>query len=182
MLDAIKTPKELLDYLDKHVNYGYYTKNGIVHLMGEEDFNEEWENNYILSSPEDVINNKVGNCWDLVEFEREWFTSNGYEVKSFYEMVNVAYENDYETHSFLAYKDKKNWYYFEFSDFENRGIYEFDSLEELLENVHNRYLDNLKKYNLNDKEKASIILNEYEKPKEHCSSKEYIENALKKSL
>ncbi len=182
MLDDIKTPKELLDYLSNHVNYGYYTKQGKVHLLGEEDFNDEWEDNYILSSPEDVIKNRAGTCWDLVELEREWFTRNGYEVKSFYEMVIVPYENDYETHSFLAYKDKDNWYYFEFSDFENRGIYKFDTLEDLLINVHNRYLDNLKKYNLNDKEKECIVLNEYKKPKEHCSSKEYIDNALKKVL
>lgn len=182
MLNDIKTPGEFFEYLCKNVNYGYYTKQGKVHLLGEEDYNDGWVDNYILSSPEDVIKNRAGTCWDLVELEREWFTKNGYEVKTFYEMVCVPYENDFETHSFLAFKDKKNWFYFEFSDFVNRGIYKFDTLEELLINVHNRYLTNLNKYDLNRKEKDSIVLNEYSKPKEHCSVDEFIDNALKKKL
>ena len=56
-------------------------------------------------------------------------------------MVKLDYNNNYPTHSFLIFKDKDNsWNWFENSDFENRGIHRFNSIDELLKYQYDKYL------------------------------------------
>ena len=174
----IKTPLELSNFMDKYIDYGYMGKDGKIHNYNDSDFNEVWHDEYILENTEDLLKTKVGNCYDQVEFERDWFISHGYIVKSFYEIVNVDYENDYPTHSFIVFYDNK-WNWFENSDFNNRGIHSFDSLEELLIYQKNKYLELLDTYNIKNEEKEKIILKEFKKPKEHINAKEYIDFVLK---
>lgn len=69
--EEIKTPEELLEWM-KNITYGYKGKTK-YHKYTEEDFNEVWFDEYLLSEPSDVINSKIGNCWDQTELERHWF-------------------------------------------------------------------------------------------------------------
>ena len=175
----IKTPEELSIYMDKSIEYGYLGKDGKVHHYTDKNFNDVWEEEYILENKDDVLKTKVGNCYDQVEFERDWFIKNGYIVKTFYEIVDLDYENDYPTHSFLAYFDEK-WHWFENSDFNNRGIHSFDSLEKLLDYQKKKYLELLATFNIKEEEKEKIIIKEFSKPKEHLSAREYIDFVMKK--
>lgn len=175
MLDKIDRVQDLLGYMDQNIIYGYLTKDGEVVRYDDPNFEDDWFNKYVLSSALDVDNNKVGNCFDQVEFEREWFIRHGYNVKTFFEFVNVPYDNEYETHAFLAYEDDGKWYYFENADFFNRGIYKYDSLDDLLLDTYNRYLKNLEKYRLNENEISLIEVIEYDKPKEHSSFAEFFD-------
>ena len=175
----IKTPEELLDFMSKNISYGYLGKNGKVYHYGDVNFDSDWEEQYVLQNKEQVLNNLCGNCWDQVEFERDWFINNGYEVKTFYEMVLLDYKNEYPSHSFLTYKDNNKWYWFENSDFDNRGIHEFNSMDELLNYQYQKYLNFLKTFNIKDEEIKEIIVTEFTKPKENISSNEYINHILK---
>ena len=177
-MKEIKSPKELLDFMNKNIDYGYLSKSGKVYHSGDKDFDLNWYNEYILETKEDILNNSCGTCFDQVEFEREWFLKHNYEIKTFYQMVVLDYENSYPTHSFLAFKDNNKWYWFENSFKENRGIYEFNSIDELIEFEYNKYLELLKKYNISDEEINKIIITEFDKPKERISAKEYIDHAL----
>ena len=173
MLEEINNYLELSKYMDKNIEYGYMTKDGKVLKYDDPSFERDFFNQYVLSSYNDVLKNKLGNCFDQVEFEREWFTKHNYKVKTYFEYVNVPYDNDYETHTFLVFEDNNKWYYFENADFNNRGVHQYNSLEELLKDTYNRYLINLEKYNLNDKEISSIEVLEYSKPKENSSFEEF---------
>ena len=73
MMHNIKTPEELLDYMKNNIQYGYLGNNGKIYHYNDFDFDKDWYQEYILENKDDVIKNKVGNCWDQVEFEREWF-------------------------------------------------------------------------------------------------------------
>jgi len=170
----IDNPKELLKYMES-INYGYLTKSGKIYRENDSNFNDDWFNNYILSSSSDIEKNKIGNCWDQVEFEREWFSKNNYEVKTFFEIVDLPYNNNYPTHSFLCYKENDKWNWFEHADYLNRGIHEFSSLEELLKYQYLKYIDTLKKYNINDLELNEIKIYEFIKPNKHITAKEYLE-------
>lgn len=177
--ENINSPEELLKFMDKYINYGYLGKNGKIHFFTDPDFNDVWYSEYILENTDDILKTKVGNCYDQVEFERDWFLKHNYIVKTYYEIVDLNYDNLYPTHSFLVYFDKK-WKWFENSDFNNRGIHSFDTIEELLEFQKNKYLELLESYNIKEEEKSKIIIKEFKKPKKHLNAKEYIDFVLKK--
>ena len=133
-MDNINTPEELLDFMSNNFNYGYLSKTGHLYRFNDDNFDFDWFNEYKLQTADELLETKVGNCFDQVEFERDWFLKHNYEIKTIFEMVNLSYENDYQTHSFLVYKDKdNNWCWFENADYDNRGIHKFDSFDKLID-------------------------------------------------
>lgn len=179
-MNDIKTPEELFDFMSKNINYGYLGKNGRVYHYDEPDFDTEWYTQYVLENSNDLLNNLYGNCWDQVEFERDWFSKHGYELKTIYKMVSLDYDNNYPSHSFLIYKDNDDWYWFENADFNNRGIHKFRSYDELLNYQHEKYVEFLKTFNIKENELKKIITTDFDKPKNHCSAEEYL-NYVKNS-
>lgn len=173
--NEINSPQELLNFITKHINYGYLSKNKKVYHYNDKDFNKNWYNEYILQSNKDILKTLHGNCWDQVELERYWFEKHNYEIKTIFEMVNLDYINTYPTHTFLIYKDENNnWNWFEHSDNKNQGIHKFSSLNELLKYQYNKYIKLLKTFNIKDEEIKKIILTEFEKPISNISAEEYL--------
>lgn len=181
-MNDIKTPEELLTFMSQNINYGYLGKNGKIYHYADFDFNTKWYEQYILENSEELLNNKYGNCFDQVEFEREWFLKNGYKIETIYEMVKLEYNNEYPTHAFLVYKDDNYWCWFENADYNNRGIHRFTTYEELLSYQYHKYLEYLKKYNIKAEEITKIITTVFEKPKEHVSAEEYIEHVTNSKI
>ncbi len=177
-MDDIKTPEELSNFMSKNIDYGYLGKNNRVYHYNDSDFDSEWYEQYILENSEELVNNSYGNCFDQVEFERDWFLKNGYEIKTIYEMVKLDYNNVYPTHSFLAYKDNDCWFWFENADFDNRGIHKFNTFEELLNYQYEKYVEFLKTFNITNEELERIIVTDFEKPKEHISAEEYLNHVI----
>ena len=181
-MNTIRTPEELLNFMSYNINYGYLGKNGRVYHYDDPDFNDDWFDEYVLENSNDLANNLYGNCWDQVEFERDWFLKNGYEVLTVYEMVNLDYDNDYPSHSFLIYKDNDEWCWFENADFNNRGIHRYNSYDELLSDQYKKYLEFLKTFNIKDDEIEKIIVTDFDKPKEHISASEYLNHVIDSKL
>ena len=178
-MDEIRKPEELLNFMSNKINYGYLGKNGRVYYYDDIDFNSDWFEQYMLESTDDLLKNLYGNCWDQVEFERDWFLKNEYEIKTIYEMVKLDYDNEYPTHSFLVYKDINDcWYWFENADFNNRGIHKFNSFDELLSYQYKCYVEFLKTFKITNKEIDKIIITEFEKPKKHISAEEYLNHVI----
>lgn len=180
---SIKTPEELLKFMSSNIEYGYLTKDGKTYKPDDEDFDKYWFDKCILEDHDDVLKYKVGTCWDQTEFERKWFLDNGYEIKTFYEQVMLDYVNPYPSHSFLTFKKDNKWYWFEHSDESNRGIHEFDTLDELLNyqmNKHKEFLINA--YEIKDEELDRFALFEFDKPKKHISVREYLMHATKNRI
>ena len=174
--NEIKNPQELLEWMEQ-ITYGYKGKTKL-HIYTEEDFNDAWYDEYLLSSPTEVIKNKIGNCWDQTELERYWFEKHNYKVKTIYVMVNLPYENPYPTHTFLIYQDNNKWYYFENSDYNNRGIHSKDTLEEIIEYQQTKYKEYLKSFDITNEELSKIIIKEYKKPKYNITAKEFLEYVI----
>lgn len=171
----IKTPDELLKFMNTNISYGYLGNDGKIYKIDTTNFNDCWYDKYILSTTEDILKTGVGNCFDQTEFEREWFINNNYEIKVFYHMVNLPYVNNYSAHSFLVYKKGDKWCFFEHAWEELRGIHEFDTLGELLKFEYNKNYKELKKQNIRDDELSYFEIREIDKPKPHLSAKEYID-------
>ena len=78
MINKIKTPEELLTFMDC-INYGFTDKDGINYT--DEQFEENVFDKWYLSSPERLLKVKYGHCFDQVELEREWFTKKNYKIQ-----------------------------------------------------------------------------------------------------
>lgn len=171
----IKTPNDLLDFMEHNIKYGYLGRNNKIYYHGDNDFDNDLVSNYVLESKEELLKNHCGNCFDQVEFERDWFINNGYEIKTIYEMVLLDYKNNYPVHSFLVYKDEDNsWCWFENADYNNRGIHKFNTFDELIKYQNEKYIELLKTFNISDLEIEKIIVTEFTKPISGIGFNEYI--------
>lgn len=178
-MNNINSPNELLNFMSNNIEYGYLSKTGKLYHTSDKDYDSKWFSEYKLQNVKELLNNHCGNCWDQVELEREWFTNHNYEIKTIYEMVELNYENNYPTHSFLIYKDNNKYYWFENSDYNNRGIHTFDNFDELIKYQYNKYLELLKELNIKSNEVNNIVLKEFNKPKSGITASEYIEHVMK---
>ncbi len=156
------------------ISYGWIDKENNIHDLVNEDFSKL----YKLQSPEEVLTNKVGVCWDQVELERSIFTKENYKIKTYF---ICHYDNaSCPTHTFLVYEKNNKFYWFEHSWEIFRGIHEYNSIYELLSDVKEKFI----KYELNNNyNKYNLLLREYSKPKygisviefyKHCEENEII--------
>ena len=90
---------------------------------------------YRVSSPEEVLKNKIGICFDQVELERKSFEWD-------YETQSYAIFNHLMAHSFLILHKEDDYIYFEHSSPQSKGIYHFSKEEEALEYATQRFKEN----------------------------------------
>ncbi|MCL1929681.1 GNAT family N-acetyltransferase [Candidatus Saccharibacteria bacterium] len=145
-----------------NIKYGMKLKNG--KLCEGNHSGKEWWNNYVLQSPSEVQKNKLGVCWDQVEFERKMFEDKNISVKTFaivyYDHKNKSYPN----HTFLIFRSNKKIYWLEHSWLPFEGIHEYNSEEELLKDVKKKFIKNTKYIPENYDEKELCVY-EYQRPK-----------------
>ena len=157
------------------IKYGWVDKKGKKHINDYGTFSNE----YILQSPEDLIKSKLGVCWDQVELERYYFKDINCNVKTFF---IVHYDNkNCPTHTFLTFEKDDKFYWFEHSWEKFRGIHKYETLNNLLKDVKEKFIH----FELNDNyNEESLAIHEYNKPRynisvqefyAHCDSGKYID-------
>lgn len=155
------SPSETMNLLSD-INYGWLDINNQKHLN---DF-KNIDNIYKLQSPKELINNKIGLCFDQVELER-YYLKNNPTIKS-YCIVHYDIRN-FKSHTFLTYKEKNKYYWFEHAWEKFKGIHEYDSNEKLLCDVKSKFI----KYELqNNCDDDKLALKEYKKLKYGISTEE----------
>ena len=165
---------EIMGLMDE-IEYGWVDKNGRKHKLDDELF----ANNYCLQAPKEIIENKVGVCWDQVELERYYFKVHDSNMKTYFIVYNDSLTCP--THTFLTFEKKNKYYWFEHAWKKFKGIHEFNTLKELLFDIKDKFI----KYELNDDcQIHKIMLYRYNKPKynisveeffNHCESSNYID-------
>ena len=133
--EDIKTPEELLDYMSNNIKYGFMYKNGDSCLDIKTVNWDIWLKECLVQTGKELLKTNVGTCWDQVELERMWFTEHGYDIKTFFIWFDVEEDNNYPSHTFLLYKNGNKWNWFENAFELRRGIREYDSIEEAIEDV-----------------------------------------------
>ena len=167
--------------------WNYYTSNEIMKLMENIEYgwidkyyncyyeiDETFSEKYILQSPSEVTNNKLGLCWDQVELERYYFKNSGYNINTFF---ICHYDNNIcPSHTFLVYYLNNNYYWFEHSWKKFRGIHKYSYLKDLLLDVKSKFIE----YELNNKYNSdNLLLREYKRPKYKLSAIEFYKHCKK---
>lgn len=162
----MKQVNDVIDILNnlEGIEYGWCDIDKNVY----KDVDKGFKKKYVLSSPEDVINNKVGTCYDLVELERTYFKSLGKKINTYF-MVYYEAKKIY-THTFVVFEENEKFYWFEYAWNKFKGIHEYMSLFDLLTEVR----ENFKKfYNLRFMDIDYLCIYKYKKPKSYIGLKDF---------
>lgn len=180
--EDIKTPYELLEFMKKNINYGFVDEDEKIYSpeIDEQEFESAVINKWKLSNIKHLLKYGYGHCWDCVELERDWFNKHNFIYKTFYIWFELPYSNEFSTHTYLIFEDNNKFYYFEYSDFNNRGIHEFNSLESLIEYQKEKFIKYNRNYGQIDEDTLKHLhIYEYDKPNIGCTFDEFIDHILK---
>ena len=166
----VKTPQELMKFFEDNMQYGFTYRNKVYTDL-EPDFQENMDKFYKIRLGEDFIKSGYGVCWDFCELERKFFTENNIEHKCYFIESYINRKEGGPTHTFAIYKQNNKWYWFEYSWFYHRGIWEYSSIDEALQGILNKFDEFYNKKLINiglyETEKVSKRLNVFEFV-EHC--------------
>ena len=158
-------PKILKSMSD--IRNGFVDRKGNYYNLCRENFYDV----YYLQKPQDLLESKVGLCFDQVELERFLLGKYDIPLRSYY----LIYQDGLlgPAHSFVLYKDNEKYYWLENSWSKYRGIHEYESKE-------SAYLDIAKKFGetIKDFKKDKLKLYEFEKPRYGSSYEKYKINAF----
>lgn len=165
--------KILNNIMDKmnEIEYGFNLDNKDIYPKNDDEWYNDFSKQYFLQSPSQIINSKLGVCWDQVELERYYF---GLEKISCESYFIVEYDGlEYPTHTFIIVELNQKYYWFEHSWEPYRGIMEFNSLEEALIYVKDLFIKMLVKRNISTEE---VVIYKYSKPEYEISSEEFFKH------
>lgn len=161
-MNQVKNVIDILNSLEG-IEYGWMDIEKNTHLNADKGYKK----NYVLSTPEEVIKNSLGTCFDIVELERSYFKSIGAKFNTYF---MIYYESKKMfTHTFVVYEENEKFYWFEYSWANNRGIHEYLSLYDLLTDVRNKFKKN---NNLKFMDLDYLCVYKYKKPKYHIGLKD----------
>ena len=164
----MKYAEEIMKKMDE-IEYGWVDKDNKKHIKLE-----GFADNFRLQTPEELIKNKLGVCWDQVEPERYYFKEKGIDIKSYF---IVHYDGrKCPCHTFISFEDNGKYYWFEHAWERHKGIKEFSSIEDLLNEVKRCFIDLELK---NGYVEEQLFIYNYEKPKEHIDVIDFYKNAEK---
>lgn len=163
--------KSFFYYTNNKFKYGWMDQNNRFH----EGVNDG--KTYCLQSPEELIINKIGICWDMTELYRCWFNlMTQYNYETYYMFYDDS--NGCPSHSILVFYKDNYIFWFEpmFNDvnFNYSGIHKYSNILELLKNAKNIFIENGIHKNIIPKnyDNSKIHLYKYEQPKFHINGYE----------
>ncbi len=134
----IHTPKDLFDFFENNMNYGFTYRNKVYTDL-EPDFQENMNKFYRIRLGENFIQNKLGVCWDFCELERRFFMSKNIDHECYFIESYISSEEGGPTHTFLIFTQNNKWFWFEYSWLYHKGIHEYNSKEEALKDIMEKF-------------------------------------------
>ena len=175
LFKKVKTPEQLMDYLNNNFEYGVIDNFGNkFYDSNSNEFQEICNTQWKLRSVEKMLQDKIGHCYDQVEIERMWFLKNNYKVKTFW--ICTYQENVEDSafcHSYLLFKDGNYWKLFEHSDYFNRGIHKFKTIKQAVawqKEQHIKFATSI----IKPKKKYISCIKEFATPPENINMQEYL--------
>lgn len=136
------------------IKLGYRDKLGNLYSGFRYDFKDI----YYLQNPKQLLESKVGTCFDQVELERELVTRLDVDCRTYFIMYPDD-KMDY-AHTFLIYKDSKKYYWIENSWFKYKGLHVYDTKEDLFDDILDKFVNTIP-----DGELKKVKMYMYDKPR-----------------
>ncbi|MBW6411191.1 transglutaminase domain-containing protein [Clostridium weizhouense] len=140
-INEIKFPKDIFQYMNDNIEYGWIDINGDKHIKIMKDFRKI----YRISSIEETIDSGLGTCieqvalmhylLDKLKVKNKMFCCRIYEPDDYGNL-----EEEEHMHCFVLYYLNNKVYHMEHPNFEKKGIYEYDSEESAINTIVNYYI------------------------------------------
>lgn len=166
----MNTPEELIRDMND-IKYGWIDKKGTKYE--NKIIRSIFEKDYFLQEPTELKKSKLGVCWDQVEYERYYFENMNIPFKTIFMIYDTGLKK--HMHTFLVYKEKKQYCWIENTYEHYIGINKYNSFSDLLNDVMKDFL--LANHLLIIGENLKYYI--YDKPKYGINYNEFIINALK---
>ena len=154
---TIKTPEELLDFMDKYIQYGWIGKDNIIRYSNIGNLLEK----YRMASLDEIFEYSIGICFEQVALEKLFFDSQNLKNECY------AIYNHHMCHAFLLYEYNHMYYKFEHASYQSKGIFEYQNKEELLIDEIKNFCDRHK-----IKSMKHLVLLQYDTIHANADSKE----------
>lgn len=125
--NLIGTSDDLYRYIHDNITFGWMDVTKRKHT----DLNSL----YYLQTPMDLLRNRLGISLDVVELIRSYFNTFVSDIETYY----FCSKNDFFlSHSIFVYYEKNKVYWFEPFLENNSGIFEYDTIDELLKDAEEK--------------------------------------------
>lgn len=141
-INDIKTPEDILEFMNENIRYGWLDINGKEHIKTMKEFRRL----YRTSSIDECLEHKLGVCTeqvylmhillDKINIPNKMFCTRIYESEDFNDL-----DSDEHMHCFVLYYLNNKVYQIEHPNFERVGIYEFNSEEEAINEINKIYVE-----------------------------------------
>ena len=139
-ISQIKNAKDVYDFMDKNIQYGWIDIYGKEHLNTMKGFRKI----YRTMSIKETLENKIGTCIEQVNLMH--YLLNKIDVKNKMFCCRIFEPDDYNNleedehmHCFVLYYENEKVYHIEHPNFEKKGIYEYSSENEAVKTIENYY-------------------------------------------
>ena len=140
-LDKIKSPQDVYKFMCDNIQYGWIDINGNTHLNTMKDFRKI----YRTMSIDEILEYRIGTCIDQVNLMH--YLLNKINVQNKMYCCRIFEPDDYgnleeeeHMHCFVLYYENGKVYHIEHPNFENKGIFEYNTEKEAIETIVNYYI------------------------------------------
>lgn len=151
----------------EQIEYGFLDNNG-NNICDNTNLEYMFNKIYYLMSPEELLNKKVGICWDQVELERKLFEENDIKTETYF--IYIDDKSNLPSHTFLVYYIGNKVYWFEHSWFDEKGIHEYNNLNDLLNDIEIKFIKSRENEVSNG---LDVHIYKYNKPNYNISCDEF---------
>ena len=141
-INTIKTPKDVYKYIDENIEYGWIDINGEKHLNTMKEFRKL----YRTMSMNEIFEYKIGTCieqvylmhylLDKIKVKNKMFCCRVFEPDDYGNL-----EKEERMHCFILYFENGKVYHMEHPNFNKKGIYEYNTEEDAINQIVNYYIE-----------------------------------------
>lgn len=141
-IEDIKMPEDVLEFMNKNIEYGWLDVNGEKHIKTMKEFRRL----YRTMSIKETLSCGLGCCieqvylmhylFDKLEIENKMFCCRIFEPDEYDNL-----EEEEHMHCFLLYYLNGKVYHIEHPNYYRIGIYEYSSEEEAISSIVNYYIE-----------------------------------------
>lgn len=152
-----------------NIKLGYIDRQGNRYVKPQGDFKD----NYYLQTPNSVLETGIGLCFDQVELERSFITKLKLDFRTYFMFYQDSNKELGPSHAFLIFKDNNKYYWFENAWYKYKGIHEYETLDDALNDIKYKFVATLDSFSEN-----KFRLYSFDKPRAGINYTKYIGNAI----